>query len=360
MAALQKGQTVLVTGESWRRRMVHSALPSLTFNMLFSQGATGLIGAHVVEECLRAGLKVRATARSEEKAKKVRDVFSKTYGADSIETVIVEDFIKDNAFDEAVKGVHGVAHIASVLSFSDKWDDVVEPSVKGTLVALEAAAKESSVTRVVITSSSCALGMPSLDSPQTWDEKTWNDACVKSAKSEPNGWNVYAASKVMAERAGWDFVKNKKPQFALTTVNPNANFGHSHPASTTLSTNKWITSLAKGDTSSVKDVCSQWFINVTDVARLHVAGLVRDDVKDERVLGFTQVFTWREVLDLIKKIESNAPEIKDADPKWLDDKDQTKVNTKRMKEILGADHIADLELTIKQALGKAPVHPPRA
>ena len=80
MAALQKGQTVLVTG------------------------ATGQIGSHVVEEALKAGLKVRAAARNEEKAKQLHAYFDAKYGKDNFETCIVSDFLQPGAYDEAIKG----------------------------------------------------------------------------------------------------------------------------------------------------------------------------------------------------------------------------------------------------------------
>jgi hypothetical protein len=43
----------------------------------------------------------------------------------------------DGAFDEAVKGVQGVCHMATVMTFSDKYDEVVPVVVSQTCPELE-------------------------------------------------------------------------------------------------------------------------------------------------------------------------------------------------------------------------------
>ena len=77
-------------------------------------GATGFIGAHVVDELLRRGIKVKAAARSRAKAQQMLDDRPQYKG--QLEFVFVEDLLKPGVFDEAVKGVDAIAHIASVSS----------------------------------------------------------------------------------------------------------------------------------------------------------------------------------------------------------------------------------------------------
>ncbi|KAF9489186.1 NAD(P)-binding protein [Pleurotus eryngii] len=74
-------------------------------------GATGFIGAWVARNLLEKDYSVRAAVRSASKVKYLTEYF-KSYG-DKFETVIVGDMSKDGAFDEAVKGVDGIDHIAS-------------------------------------------------------------------------------------------------------------------------------------------------------------------------------------------------------------------------------------------------------
>lgn len=127
-------------------------------------------------------------------------------------------------------GVSGVAHVASVLTFSPDPNAVIPQTIAGIVNVLKSAAKESSVKRVVYTSSSVAATLPKPNVEFSIDESTWNESAVKAAWVSPpypphHEWVVYASSKTEAERAAWDFVRENKPDFVLNTVLPNAAFG---------------------------------------------------------------------------------------------------------------------------------------
>lgn len=72
---------------------------------------------------------------------------------------IVEDMTAPSAFSRALKDVSVVAHVASPVNYSlqDKWNDVLNPAIHGVLRLLEDSAKESSVERVVFTSSAATI-----------------------------------------------------------------------------------------------------------------------------------------------------------------------------------------------------------
>lgn len=83
--------------------------------------------------------------------------------------------------------------------------------------------------RVVITSS-CASVLDNYPEPRTFSEKDWNLGAPKEV--EEKGRNAsppakYRTSKVLAERAAWDFVKENKDQikFDLAVINPPFVFG---------------------------------------------------------------------------------------------------------------------------------------
>ena len=117
-------------------------------------GASGFIGANIVQEALDIGYKVRGTARTEEKASGTR----KTHGDNpNYSTAIVPDFHRPSKeIDEAIKGVNAIIHVASDTTFGEDPDEIIGGVVRGIEAILEAANKESSVKRFVLTSSSTA------------------------------------------------------------------------------------------------------------------------------------------------------------------------------------------------------------
>ena len=155
MASIQKGDLVLVTG------------------------ATGYIGNHVVEELIAAGYKVRGTSRDHTKAQFLIDYIEKKFGSGKLEIADVPDMIAEDAYDEAVKGVSGIVHLASVVTFSENPDEVIPPSVKGTLNILKAATKEPKIQSLVITSSSTAAISPVPNEKIVITADSWNDKVVE-------------------------------------------------------------------------------------------------------------------------------------------------------------------------------------
>ena len=90
-------------------------------------GASGFVAAHVLNEFLDNGYRVRGTVRSEASAAKVRKTHAK-YG-DKLSFAIVEDVAAPGAFNEAVKGVNGVSvpTIMSVLSTCNEYRSSILP-----------------------------------------------------------------------------------------------------------------------------------------------------------------------------------------------------------------------------------------
>ncbi len=79
-------------------------------------GANGYLATWIVNKYLEAGYSVRGTVRSLFKGASLKDRFAH-YG-DRFELVVVEDITKDGAFDEAIRGIEAVAHIASPFHYN--------------------------------------------------------------------------------------------------------------------------------------------------------------------------------------------------------------------------------------------------
>jgi nucleoside-diphosphate-sugar epimerase len=328
MTTIQKGDTVLVTG------------------------ATGYIGNHVVDELIAAGYKVRGTSRDASKAKFLVDYIEKKHGKNQLEIVDVPDMVDEHAYDEAVKGVSGIVHLASILSFSDVPEEVIPPSVKGTLNILKAATLEPKIKSLVVTSSSCAALTPIPNKEITITKDSWNDAVLEKIRSgEATGYDVYAASKTEAERALWKAVKETNPPFRVATVLPNANFGHRVRA-TGNSTGDWLSAAYEGKENFLATMPPQYFINVRDDAKLHVIALADAECNGERIFAFAAPYNWNSLLAVLRKLEPG----KDFGEEKEMGEDRSVVPKERAEELLRKHYghgFTGWEETIKEGIAPA-------
>jgi dihydroflavonol-4-reductase len=174
-------------------------------------GATGFIAGHCIAELLAHGYAVRATVRDPATAQvaHLRAAADRTAG--SLELVEAR-LDADAGWAAAVDGCDYVWHVASPNppAAPRHEDELIRPAVDGTLRVLRAAAATGTVRRVVLTSSIDAIirGHARTDQ-RVRTEADWSDP----ARSAP-----YPKSKVHAERAAWDFVRDR--QLELVTINP--------------------------------------------------------------------------------------------------------------------------------------------
>lgn len=216
-------------------------------------GATGFLASHTIKLFLERGFKVRGTVRDLKSAAWLtQDVFKPFADHGDLELIHVPDLGAKHAFDEAIKGVSAIAHIASVLSFSNDPNEVITPVVDGVNSILEAALKESSVRSIVYTSSMAAAvdmtpGVTAHAGPNAWNEKAVEFAWAPPPHM-PNHWHwVYQASKVEAEKAVWAFVEKYKPHFAVNVVSPATILGESLAKKHVESPYPWIKNLWDGN-----------------------------------------------------------------------------------------------------------------
>lgn len=293
------------------------AIKSPSEQTILVTGASGFVAAHVLTAFLSAGYKVRGTVRSESTAEKVRKTHSEW--SSQLSFAIVPDIRDPSAFDEAVKGVDGVIHTASPfqMSVEDNERDLLEPAIKGTEGILESIAKNApQVKRVVVTSSFAAIiDMSKGSAPgYVYTEKDWNPCTYEEAKNGP-GPVAYCASKAFAEHAAFDFVKDKKPNFDVATINPPMIYGPNDHAVADLS--KLNTSSAdiyrfmNGSTKEPGETGFPLFVDVRDVATAHLKAYEVPEAGGERFAVTGGKFSYQQVCDILRE---SYPEIKDKVP----------------------------------------------
>ncbi|KAF3112869.1 methylglyoxal reductase (NADPH-dependent) gre2 [Orbilia oligospora] len=337
MTTPPKGGLILVTGVTGE------------FNM-----PSYLIASWTALKLLEQGYKVRGTARTLSKAEFLKDgPFSKY--ASNFEIVEVADLEDNGAFNEAVKGVDGIAHIASPFHYrvTDPYVDLINPAVNGTVNLLKAAKEYAGpqLKRVVITSSFAAIVEPHKPG-HAFDEAQWNQHSInlaESFKADPTNPSkqvppneAYRASKALAERALWDFVKTEKPSFEVAAINPVFVFGpviHSVKDAESINTSVFLLyKFIAGLNAKVEEgVAPKAFVDVRDVADAHIKALQVEEAKGQRFFNVAGAFTWAEVVEILRKHNKLT---KNDYPPTGEKVDSYFFNNTKSKDVLGLNYIS--------------------
>lgn len=109
-------------------------------------------------------------------------------------------------------------------------DEQIVPAVNGTLRILESALTHGTSVKRVVYTSTCGAVRESIPTPKQFSEADWNERAVTEVRArgrEAGQLEKYQASKVLAERAAWEFVEKNKGKIAwdLVVCNPPWIFG---------------------------------------------------------------------------------------------------------------------------------------
>ncbi|PGH12455.1 hypothetical protein AJ79_04291 [Helicocarpus griseus UAMH5409] len=274
-------------------------------------GATGFIGAHVVDSLLRRGLKVRGATRSLAKGEMMKA--ARPQYASQLDFVQIKDFSKLGVFDKAIDGIDAVIHVASPFTYNttNNLTDLIQPAINGTTSILTASNLPTSrVSRIVLTSSFASIidasNRPT--SPSfTYTAAHWNPLTYAEA-TDPSTSPViaYRGSKKFAELAAWDFMRKQSAPFDLVTLCPPMTFGPiAHPipngAAGLNESNAMLWSIAQGIDPLPVGRVSAW-IDVRDLAEAHVEALLRTEAGGKRyVPASPEPFSYQFAADIMKE-----------------------------------------------------------
>lgn len=221
-------------------------------------GGTGFVAGWTIEQLLQSGFDVRTTVRSR------RPAVSGSY------EVVSADLNSDAGWASAMSGVKYVLHVASPLGGDG---DLVGPARDGTLRVLRAAV-DAGVSRVVMTSS-CAAATPPPGSTGSFDETVWTNPSQRL--------DEYRRSKLLAERAAWEFMRDKETSFV--TVLPGAVFGPVRSREN-LGSVRVIDRMLDGMPGLPRVGLN--IVDVRDVADLHVRAMTSADAAGERFIAVSE------------------------------------------------------------------------
>ncbi|KAK6204370.1 putative short chain dehydrogenase [Scheffersomyces amazonensis] len=270
-------------------------------------GGTGFVGSRILLQLLEQGFKVKTSVRSLSKEDQLRKslVLSSEKGltkatVDANLSLFVANLTSDDGWEENFKDVTYVLHVASPFPAVIPKDpqELIKPAVEGTLRVLKWAKATPTVKRVVITSSFAAVGYG--QSPTRTEPFTENDWTDINGVDRP-----YIHSKVLAERAAWNFIDNEKPHFDLAVLNPAYIFGPTLKEGTADSTS--IALIANLLNGSLKEVPSMYIslIDIRDVAKLHIDAATNPKAGGQRFVLTTGEST--PYLQLANILRENLP-----------------------------------------------------
>ncbi len=174
-------------------------------------GGSGYLGTQLIAALLRDGREVRAVVRSPDREDEVRAAVRRGGADDRGLEVVAAGLLADDGWAAAAADCPEVHHTASPMIQSDDRDEVVVPARDGTLRVLRAA-RDAGARRVVLTSSFAAVGYSPKPGAE-YTEADWTDP-------DTPGLPAYPLSKVVAERAAWDFIGREGGGTELVSVNP--------------------------------------------------------------------------------------------------------------------------------------------
>jgi dihydroflavonol-4-reductase len=245
-------------------------------------GGNGFVAGWCIVELLRYGYEVRTTVRNLSRETTVRTAVTSTGVSDEHLTFFAADLTKDEGWDAAMMGCDYVLHVASPLGRDTPTDRnaLVAPARDGTLRVLRAAVN-ADVKRVVMTSAAATARTP-LNSETVSDETIWSNP------DDPQ-FDAYRVSKILAERAAWDFMNTAPGKTQFTTILPTAVFG---PVLTkeNLGSVQIIQRLLEGRPSFVPRL-GFWVVDVRDLAELHIRAMTAPEAAGQRFIA-SSGFMW--------------------------------------------------------------------
>ncbi|KDR81187.1 hypothetical protein GALMADRAFT_1123520 [Galerina marginata CBS 339.88] len=316
--------------------------------LILVTGVNGFIGAHIAEQLLERGYRVRGTARGEK-----YDTLVETVNKPGLDFVKISD-VAEADFTEALNGVDAIIHTACPLAGRKNLDETFKTSIEGTMNLVRQANK-AGVRKIVATSSFGALLSPSFAKVFSGDnitESDWSEVTDEEfEKNKENPYYIYFTAKSRTEKALLEFGK-QHPEFDIVSILPGYVLGpyaRTFPFPTAVpafGTNEDVYQLiSKGPIAFAPN----WFVDVRDVAKAHIVALEATNLPADkkRFIINAGTRTWKQIAEHLKSVK---PEVKDRiislDEATPLPGPSSDLDSTRARELLGVADYIPLEKTL--------------
>jgi nucleoside-diphosphate-sugar epimerase len=279
-------------------------------------GGSGYLASWIVKQLLDEGMTVHATVRDVSDTAKYGHLTGLAERSSGKLKVFHADLLQEGSFDAAMEGCELVCHTASPFLLDNPKDpenDLIKPARQGTENVLGSASRQSSVKRVVLTSSIAAIfgdcADIALTSNNLFTENDWNT--TSSVDHQP-----YCYSKTVAEKAAWSMMENQS-QWDLVVINPGWILGPSLTRRTDSASIKTMIEFGNGTfKSGVPDLCFG-MVDARDAALAHIRAGLTPEAEGRHII-VSQSASLMDIADILKKQYGKAyPFPRRVAPKWF-------------------------------------------
>ncbi len=236
---------------------------------VFVSGGSGYIAMYCIKILIEKGYNVLTSVRDESQKELVKKSFKTHNIAQENLTFTILDLLKDDGWDEALKGCDYVLHVASpVIPGNVDEDSIVKPAVDGMTRCLNAAIKNGAKKFVQTSSYAAIYG----NNKSHHGDDDWTDLSNKNLLP-------YEISKTKSEKKMWEIVANS--QIGACAINPVLVLGPS--LSGVLSMSNRLTIKKLFSLPFVPDMAIS-VVGVQDVADAHVRAMESSKSNGKRFL----------------------------------------------------------------------------
>ena len=279
-------------------------------------GANGYVASWLVKQLLEVGFTVHAAVRNPENKEKIAHLKELANAEKGSIKFFATDLLSPDSYKEAMEGCGLVYHTASpfTIDVKDPQKELIEPAVNGTANVLNTAKENTSVKRVVVTSSCAAIytdAVDTINAPEgSLTEEIWNTTA--SIDYQP-----YSLSKTLAEKKAWE-IADKQSQWDLIVINPCLVLGPAlNPKHTTSESKNILKMLGDGQMKMGAPRLGAGVVDVRDVALAHYKAGITKNASGRYITAAHETNFLEMGLELLPKYGDRYPLPKKAIPKWL-------------------------------------------
>ena len=257
---------------------------------VFVSGGSGYIAMYCIKILLEKGYDVVTSVRKESQIDLVKKSLHKHNVALENLKFTILDLLKDEGWDDALKGCEYVLHVASPVIPGDVDEDsLVKPAVEGMTRCLKAAIKNGAKKFVQTSSYAAIYG----NDKSEHGDNDWTDLSNKNLLP-------YEISKTKSEKKMWEMVE--KSDITACAINPVLVLGPS--LSGVLSMSNRLTIKKLFNLPFVPDMAIS-VVGVMDVADAHVRAMESTKSNGKRFLLSEKTIKLIELTNILKKAGFN-------------------------------------------------------